>query len=95
MGKARYEYSSRYAASVVARLQLEMDLRRALEHQEFHNVYQRSFSLAAGQIVGFEALLRWQHPTRGLLGPRNSSQLRKKPAYSRFGLVEFAEACRQ
>src|SRR5260370_14558410 len=69
-GKARYEiFDGDMRASVVARLQLEMDLRRALEHGEFHNVYQPIVSLAAGQIVGFEALLRWQHPTRGLLGP--------------------------
>ena len=92
LGKARYEiFDADMRASVVARLQLEMDLRRALEHEEFHNVYQPIVSLAAGQIVGFEALLRWQHPTRGLPWTRRiHRRCGRNRAYSRFGLVEFA-----
>jgi len=53
----------------MARLQLETDLRRALERGEFRNFYQPIVALVSGEIAGFEALLRWQHPTRGLLGP--------------------------
>ena len=48
---------------------LEIDLWRALERQEFRAAYQPIVSLASGRTVGFEALLRWQHPTRGLLMP--------------------------
>ncbi|OUD15000.1 EAL domain-containing response regulator [Thioflexithrix psekupsensis] len=51
------------------RLLLESDLRRALEREEFHLLYQPIFSLITGQLAGFEALLRWQHPERGLLSP--------------------------
>src|SRR3981081_2620422 len=83
-------------ASVVARLQLEMDLRRALEHGEFHNVYQPIVSLAAGQIVGFEALLRWQHPTRGLLGPEEFIMVAEETGLIRdLGWWNLREACRQ
>jgi EAL domain-containing protein (putative c-di-GMP-specific phosphodiesterase class I) len=51
------------------RLQLETDLRWALERDEFHVFYQPIVSLEDGAITGVEALLRWEHPTRGLLGP--------------------------
>ncbi|PZV09330.1 MAG: hypothetical protein DCF32_02585 [Leptolyngbya sp.] len=50
-------------------LQLESDLRRAIEAQEFCLYYQPIVSLATGQVRGFEALVRWQHPTRGLISP--------------------------
>jgi predicted signal transduction protein with EAL and GGDEF domain len=53
----------------VERLQLESDLRRALERGELRLHYQPIVTLAEGQIVSFEALLRWQHPDRGLLWP--------------------------
>lgn len=53
----------------VARLQLETELRQAVERQEFQLHYQPIVSLATGKITGFEALVRWQHPTRGLLFP--------------------------
>jgi diguanylate cyclase (GGDEF)-like protein/PAS domain S-box-containing protein len=97
MGKARYEvFDADMRASVVARLQLETDLRRALEHGEFHNVYQPIVSLAAGQIVGFEALLRWQHPTRGLLGPEEFIMVAEETGLIRdLGWWNLREACRQ
>ncbi|MBD2108621.1 EAL domain-containing protein [Nodosilinea sp. FACHB-13] len=54
---------------ITQRLQLESDLRRAIEAQEFCLYYQPIVSLATGQVRGFEALVRWQHPTRGLISP--------------------------
>lgn len=51
-------------------LQLEGDLRRALDRQEFEVYYQPIVSLAERKVVGVEALLRWQHPQHGLLAPR-------------------------
>nr|WP_052232021.1 EAL domain-containing protein [Methylobacterium sp. ZNC0032] len=52
-----------------ARLALEMDLRKAIEDQQFELSYQPIFDLRTGTLRGFEALLRWHHPERGLVGP--------------------------
>lgn len=51
------------------KLGLESDLKRALQHEEFFLVYQPQFSLATGQVVGVEALIRWNHPELGCLTP--------------------------
>ena len=53
----------------VERFQLETDLRRAIERQQFHVYYQPIVSLEIGKITGFEALVRWIHPTRGIVSP--------------------------
>jgi diguanylate cyclase (GGDEF)-like protein len=69
-GKSRYEvFDSAMRAQAVARLQLEEDLRRALERDEFRLYYQPIVTLKEHRLIGFEALLRWQHPQRGLLSP--------------------------
>jgi diguanylate cyclase (GGDEF)-like protein/PAS domain S-box-containing protein len=70
LGKARCEmFDTEMRDRAVARLQLETDLRRALERREFQVYYQAITSLVTGRISGFEALVRWQHPTRGLISP--------------------------
>jgi diguanylate cyclase (GGDEF)-like protein/PAS domain S-box-containing protein len=70
LGKARYEVFDRAMhAHALGRLQMEMDLRRALERGEFRVFYQPVVELAGGRITGFEALLRWVHPERGMVGP--------------------------
>ncbi len=51
------------------RLGLENELRRAIEREEFKLYYQPQIELATGKVIGAEALLRWQHPERGLLAP--------------------------
>ncbi len=69
-GKARYEvfdYSLRDRA--LQRLELETDLRKALERGEFEVYYQPITSLELGILSGFEALARWNHPTKGSIGP--------------------------
>ena len=53
----------------VAHLQLETDLRRAIEHEEFRVYYQPIVSLTPCRIIGFEALVRWRHPQRGFVSP--------------------------
>lgn len=69
-GKARYAiFDSSMHAHAVARLQLEIDLHQAIERQEFQVHYQPIVALETGLVVGFEALVRWQHPQRGLLRP--------------------------
>ena len=54
---------------VHARRQMETDLRRALALKEFQLAFQPQVNLATAKIVGFEALIRWQHPVRGLVSP--------------------------
>jgi EAL domain-containing protein (putative c-di-GMP-specific phosphodiesterase class I) len=56
-------------AQSVERATLEHDLRRAIERSELRLHYQPLVNLATGEMVGVEALLRWQHPTRGLMPP--------------------------
>ncbi len=55
--------------NAVNRLQLENDLRRAIERQEFELRYQPIIELNTKKIIGFEALVRWQHPEKGLIYP--------------------------
>ena len=62
-------YTSGMNERAMERLSLEADLRRALERGEFVLHYQPKFSLATGKLVGAEALLRWNHPTRGMVPP--------------------------
>lgn len=62
-------FSQEMNARVVERLTLEVDLRQALEKGQFCVYYQPKINLSSGKITGAEALLRWQHPERGLLGP--------------------------
>src|ERR1700747_1872463 len=97
LGKARYEvFDADMRASVMARLQLETDLRHALERGEFCNFYQPIVALVSGEIAGFEALLRWQHPTRGLLGPHEFIPVAEETGLIReLGWWNLREACRQ
>ena len=96
-GKGRYEvFDLDMRASMVARLQLETDLRSALEREEFRNFYQPIVSLGTGRISGFEALLRWQHPTRGLLQPIDFIQVAEETGMIReLGWWNLQKACRQ
>jgi diguanylate cyclase (GGDEF)-like protein/PAS domain S-box-containing protein len=97
LGKGRYEvFDADMRARVMARLQLETDLRHALERGEFRNFYQPIVALASGDIAGFEALLRWQHPTRGLLAPIEFIPVAEETGLIReLGWWNLREACRQ
>lgn len=69
-GRDRIEiFGSEMHAQAVARLSLETDLRRAVERQEFVNHYQAIVELVSMKIIGFEALVRWQHPEKGMIQP--------------------------
>jgi diguanylate cyclase (GGDEF)-like protein/PAS domain S-box-containing protein len=97
LGKARYAvFDLDMRASVIARLQLETDLRSGLQRQEFRNFYQPIVSLDSGRITGFEALLRWQHPTRGLLQPLEFIAVAEETGMIReLGWWNLQKACRQ
>ncbi len=70
MGKARYEvFDKTMHASAENQLQIQTDLWRAVERAELALDYQPIVSLRTGRIAGFEALLRWRHPSRGLISP--------------------------
>jgi sensor c-di-GMP phosphodiesterase-like protein len=56
-------------AQAMKRAQMEAELRRALQEHEFVLHYQPIVDLASGAIIGFETLVRWQHPQRGTVGP--------------------------
>jgi diguanylate cyclase (GGDEF)-like protein/PAS domain S-box-containing protein len=69
-GRARSEVFDRTMhEEAVARLELETNLRLAIERQEFELHFQPIISLADGRLVGYESLLRWRHPELGLLAP--------------------------
>jgi diguanylate cyclase (GGDEF)-like protein/PAS domain S-box-containing protein len=69
-GKGRHEvFSETMHARAVERLSIETDLRRALERKELQVYYQPIYHLPTRQLAGFEALLRWIHPTKGVLVP--------------------------
>ena len=69
-GKARYAlFDASLHTEVANRLRLEGDLRRAIDEGRLKVAYQPVHDLADGRLAGFEALVRWQHPQRGLLYP--------------------------
>lgn len=69
-GRARHEiFNTEMHTQVVAIRELESELRHAIERQELELYYQPIVSLATGEIVSVEALLRWNHPRLGLVGP--------------------------
>jgi diguanylate cyclase (GGDEF)-like protein/PAS domain S-box-containing protein len=69
-GRNNYQFfAEEMNQRMMRRLQLEQELRAAVENKEFVLHYQPQVNVATGEIEGAESLLRWQHPTRGLLAP--------------------------
>jgi len=80
----------------MARLHLENDLRRAVERQEFLVYYQPLVNLGTGRLAGFEALVRWRHPERGVLGPNEFLSVAQETGLSsRIGWWVLGEASRR
>ncbi|BCR03854.1 hypothetical protein DESUT3_09230 [Desulfuromonas versatilis] len=94
-GKARYEiYDARMHADTVTHMRVENDLRRAIERKEFQLYYQPILSLASNRITGFEALIRWQHPERGLMAPAEFISIAEETGLiTPMGQWALREAC--
>lgn len=96
-GKNRYElYSEQLTSDAMQSFSVEQDLRQALQEEHLVLHYQPQYRLDDGRLCGLEALVRWQHPERGLLGPGQFIPLAEETQLIiPLGWQVIEQACRQ
>jgi len=103
MYRAKWDGKNRYAVfesamqdNVQSRMELDMDLREAIEQEQFFLAYQPTFTLSDMTPTGVEALIRWEHPTRGIVQPDAFiPMLEETGLITEVGRWVLHEACRQ
>lgn len=97
LSKTRYAvFEPGWQTEAIERLQLETDLRRAIERKEFQVYYQPIVSIKNGKLIGFEALVRWDHSTRGWVSPVEFIPLAEETGLiSLIDRYVLREACEQ
>jgi diguanylate cyclase (GGDEF)-like protein/PAS domain S-box-containing protein len=95
-GRSQYQfYSESLTARAAERLNLEHELRCAIERNEMFTVYQPQIELATGRVVGVEALMRWGHPKRGIVLPSSFIQVAEESGLILpLGECILRESCR-
>ncbi len=89
-------YTSELIARANDRLSIEAELRQGIDNDEFFLVYQPQVDIASGDVLGIEALLRWQHPARGVVTPGYFIDIAEKSGLIvPMGRMVLAKACRQ
>ena len=96
-GRARHEiFDSKMDQAAMQRLELENDLRRALARGELRVYYQAEVELESGRLAGMEALVRWEHPERGVVNPTQFIAVAEESGLIlSIGRWVLYEACRQ
>lgn len=97
MGKNNFQFYTRELTKIaVERMELESNLFDALEHQQFVLHYQAQYNLDTRQLTGFEALIRWDHPKLGLLGPDKFIPVAEETGIiEQIGTWVIRQACQQ